>query len=583
LSEAGDRSRGAPRALLVVLAATLLVVGTSCTKVTVLGGLMVVMSTDGTLFPDTLVVDITSPEGKAIYRDATYGIPAEAQLPTSIAIVSNGDPTASVSINVSVWAAGIPLDVRQDRVLQIPTDHVAELDIVFSAHCTPQVGLVNGAALSKCGADETCDPRSGLCISGVVTLESDGGAPGSVSPGGDAGAVEEAVAACVPGITQCLGDAVETCASDGQWGPLAACGGSTPFCHGAGMCGVCRDGSSQCSFNEVQTCADGVWGPAEDCPTDAPACSAGTCGQPPSCQGSTPGTTHCGARAGSCCASPEVTGGTYDRTYTNTGNGPTDEANPASVNEFRLDTYDVTVGRFRAFVGAWNAGWMPAAGSGKHAYLNGGQGLVGSGSPGTYEPGWVASDDAYVTPTDDNLECGGSFSTWTPSAGDGETRPINCVNWWESYAFCIWDGGFLPAEAESDYAAAGGNQQREYPWGETDPGTMNQYAIYGCYYPSGSGPCTGRENIAPVGTATLGAGLWGQLDLTGNVWPWTLDWLAPYVDPCIDCVDLTTAANRTHGGADYHDPTSYLLTSDRHGNPPQYRDTIIGFRCARAP
>jgi formylglycine-generating enzyme required for sulfatase activity len=36
----------------------------------------------------------------------------------------------------------------------------------------------------------------------------------------------------------------------------------------------------------------------------------------------------------------------------------------------------------------------------------------------------------------------------TSSAGSKENLPINCVNWWESYAFCIWDGGFLPSEAE---------------------------------------------------------------------------------------------------------------------------------------
>ena len=28
-------------------------------------------------------------------------------------------------------------------------------------------------------------------------------------------------------------------------------------------------------------------------------------------------------------------------------------------------------------------------------------------------------------------------------------------------------------------------QRREYPWGSTDPGTANEYAIYECYYP----PC----------------------------------------------------------------------------------------------
>jgi formylglycine-generating enzyme len=515
---------------------------TSCVHTTVLGGLLLVMSTDGTLDPDALEISVTSPDGMKTYRSATYEIPAEAELPTSLAIVSNGDPAASVLINVSVWARGVPLDVRQDQVVQIPTDRVAVLDIVFSANCTPLVNLAIGTAASACSVGQTCDPKNGSCISDVVSLAHDAGASGSVSPGGDAGAVavEATVAACSPG-------------------------------------------SGQCTGNALQTCTDGVWSELENCPAEAPLCSGGACIEPPSCQVGAPGTTNCGAGKGSCCASPEVSGGTYDRSYTNTGNGPTDEANPASVSGFRLDKFDVTVGRFRAFVGVWNGGWRPAAGSGKHAYLNGGQGLVGSGTSGTYEPGWVASDDANVTPTDDRLECGGSFSTWTPSASDGETRPVNCVNWWESYAFCIWDGGFLPSESELDYAAAGGSQQREYPWGETDPGRTNQYAIYGCYYPSGSGTCTGLENISPVGTATLGEGLWGQLDLTGNIWPWTLDWLSPYVDPCTDCVQLTPAPNRTHGGADYHDPPSYLLTSARHGNPPQYRDSVIGFRCARSP
>ena len=83
----------------------------------------------------------------------------------------------------------------------------------------------------------------------------------------------------------------------------------------------------------------------------------------------------------------EVPGGTYDRTYTNDGGGPTGQADPASVSGFRLDKNLVTVGRFRQFVAASVAGWVPAAGSGKHTHLNGGQGLTNSGGPG-YEPGW---------------------------------------------------------------------------------------------------------------------------------------------------------------------------------------------------
>jgi sulfatase modifying factor 1 len=111
--------------------------------------------------------------------------------------------------------------------------------------------------------------------------------------------------------------------------------------------------------------------------------------------------------------------------------------------------------------------------------------------------------------------------------GSRENLPIHCENWWEAYAFCIWDGGFLPSAAEWEYVAVGGSEQGEYPWGSVDPGVANQYAIYGddglCYYPT-LGPCTGLTNIAPVGTTKLGAGRWGQLDLAGNVEEWTSDW-----------------------------------------------------------
>ena len=101
---------------------------------------------------------------------------------------------------------------------------------------------------------------------------------------------------------------------------------------------------------------------------------------------------------------------------------------------------------------------------------------------GTFESGWVASDDGKIAPTNANLACSSAYDSWTSTAGTNENLPINCVNWWEAYAFCIWDGGFLPSDAEAGYAAAGGDEQREYPWGSMTPGTTNQYAIYGCYY-----------------------------------------------------------------------------------------------------
>jgi formylglycine-generating enzyme required for sulfatase activity len=278
-------------------------------------------------------------------------------------------------------------------------------------------------------------------------------------------------------------------------------------------------------------------------------------------------------------------GGTYDRTYTGGDDGGTVQADPATVSAFRLDKYEVTVGRFRQFVNDWDggAGYLPPAGSGKHTHLNEGMGLDNSDSDAgaTYETGWVAADDSDVAPTNIHLACESQFDTWTASTGDQENLPINCVNWYEAYAFCIWDGGFLPSEAEWEAAAAGESQQREYPWGAADPGTTNQYAIYDCYYASDSGACTG--GAAPVGTPTLGAGLWGQLDLAGNVNEWALDSYAAFGSPCADCAYLTAGSFRVLRGGYFYNYASYLDPSVRSDDRPTVRSICIGFRCARTP
>jgi sulfatase modifying factor 1 len=312
-------------------------------------------------------------------------------------------------------------------------------------------------------------------------------------------------------------------------------------------------------------------------------------GQPSSCLVAGPGTSDCGQPKESCCASLMVTGGTFDRSYVS-DDADAGLSDPATVTSFALDKYDVTVGRFRQFVEAvlptrGGTGWLPPAGSGKHVHLSGGSGLqdVGLVDAGlAYEQGWLASDDANVSPTTANLACS-SFGTWTATAATQEDLPINCVNWWEAYAFCIWDGGFLPSEAEWEYAAAGGSQQRVYPWGSADPGTTNQYAIYGCNYPNGSGICTDLSSIAPVGTALMGVAMWGQLDLAGEMWQWTADWYREaYVDPCVDCADLTGGTSRTLRGGSYRDDPTNLVPAYRNANDPTIRNDFIGFRCARS-
>ena len=310
---------------------------------------------------------------------------------------------------------------------------------------------------------------------------------------------------------------------------------------------------------------------------------------PPSCLVAGPGLTDCGPAQESCCTSLEVTGGTFYRRY---GGDATQFADPATVSNFRLDKYAVTVGRFRRFLNRWNAGWRPAPGTGRHSHLNGGKGLANMPTGG-YEPGWLSSFGSLVAPTDANLSSctdGGdipesfNYSTWTETPGNRENLPIDCVNYFEAYAFCIWDGdAFIPSQAELEYAAAGGSQQREYPWGSADPGTDSEYAVYGCFFPSGSGTCSGVSNIAPVGSAPRGQGLWGQLDLAGNVWQWVMDG-AFGLSGCFDCTNLDTtdeSDRAIEGGSFESYATFFLAPSYRAESLVRSYDT--GFRCARAP
>jgi formylglycine-generating enzyme required for sulfatase activity len=183
--------------------------------------------------------------------------------------------------------------------------------------------------------------------------------------------------------------------------------------------------------------------------------------------------TNCGTGTESCCTSLDVTGGSFGRTYP--APGPTSIADPATVSGFRLDKYLVTVGRFRQFVSAEIAGWTPTAGAGKHTHLNGGNGLaaVPLDAGLAYESGWEVAWTSSLPMTentwDASLTTFAQYATWTPSPGINENLPIVLTSWLEAYAFCIWDGGFLPSDTELEYAAAGGNQQRPYPWGQNGP------------------------------------------------------------------------------------------------------------------
>src|SRR5262249_32957718 len=91
-------------------------------------------------------------------------------------------------------------------------------------------------------------------------------------------------------------------------------------------------------------------------------------------------------------------------------------------------------------------------------------------------------------------------------------------------------------------------------------------------------------DLVAVGSKPLGDGRWGQSDLSGNVFEWTLDWsVDPYANPCTDCAYLTATDSRVLRGGSSSDVAMWLRAGFRAMNSPADRNSGSGVRCARAP
>ncbi len=382
---------------------------------------------------------------------------------------------------------------------------------------------------------------------------------------------QSAPLSCTPGTTSCENDVERVCDSSGQWLELQAC---TAGC-GVDSCLECGLGDASCDGNVPLACtADGSWAPQPACSGATPVCQDGACVAVCS------GLMSCGPQAdGDCCETALVPAGSFNRNQ--------DDTLPASISAFQLDVYEATVGRFRQFVDMYPAS-RPSPGDGAHPAV------MSTG----WDPAWDTElpldREEFVSRLRNPSGCGSPLIvTFSEQPGPHEERPINCVDWYEAFAFCAWSGGRLPTFAELNYAAAGGDEQRYYPWSvpSSDMTIDSSHANYGSsycpegystvcdYYPDGCAEC-----LTPVGSFPLGVGRWGHADLAGNVQEHTLDWsIYPLPLPCDDCVEVTVPPfpnNKRFYGGGFFD-ASYKLASDFDtGGRPSVRGKAHGVRCA---
>ncbi len=332
---------------------------------------------------------------------------------------------------------------------------------------------------------------------------------------------------------------------------------------------ACSYGDNEQPFNPPPDAPPTIDGP----PIDAPPIDGPPASEQPSCDGLS---GICGPNGDeSCCVALEVPGGTFHRSYDEFEG---DQTAPATVSSFYLDKYEITVGRFRAFVkaGQGTRGAPPARDAGAH--------------PAIPNSGWSQAWNQLL-PTDSTalqagVKCDATFQTWTDAPGDNEARPMGCLSWYEAMAFCAWDGGRLPTEAEWNYAASGGNEQRVFPWSsppdpfELDP-TYASYKEGDTCHGDGAPACSVADLVA-AGSKRAGAGRWGHAELAGNVWEWALDWASPdYPTPCSNCAQLTPSVRRVLRGGSFFGDETFLRTIHRNGHLPDGRFFTTGARCAR--
>ena len=238
----------------------------------------------------------------------------------------------------------------------------------------------------------------------------------------------------------------------------------------------------------------------------------------------------------------------------------------ATIATFALDRFEVTVGRFKNYVNA-NVG-APKKDSGAHPLIP---------ASGWESPAWDKSIDTAGLAK--NVQCGAGFYSWDSSSGN-DKLPMDCLTWFEAFAFCAWDGGRLPTAAEWQYAAAGGTEARAYPWGSS-PEPDRDHAVYGCTGDgSGVGDCAFTD-ILPAGSKVLGVGKYGQLDVAGSMSEWTLDWLYAFPPTCDNCANVSFGSARGAYGGDWAVDAGSITGTSAEGDSPDSRAAGVGFRCAR--